>query len=52
MAMADLLFIALMVVFFGLAVLLIKACDRIIGADEEVVVRAADDDVEPQELAA
>ena len=29
--MADLLFIALMIVFFALAVVLVRACDRIIG---------------------
>jgi hypothetical protein len=34
MGMADLLFIGLMVVFFGLAVLLVRVCDRIIGDDE------------------
>jgi hypothetical protein len=32
--MADLLFIAMMFAFFGLAVVLIRICDRIIGADE------------------
>ena len=36
--MADLLFIAMMFAFFGLAVALIRVCDRIIGADEEVVI--------------
>jgi hypothetical protein len=32
--MADLLFIVIVVGFFGLMVLLVKACDRIIGPDE------------------
>jgi len=32
--MADLLFILIVVGFFGLMVLLVKACDRIIGPDE------------------
>jgi hypothetical protein len=36
--MADLLFIGLMIGFFALAVLLVRACDLIIGADDEVVV--------------
>jgi hypothetical protein len=31
--MTDLLFLALMVAFFGLAVLLVRVCDRIIGED-------------------
>ena len=32
--MADLLFVAVTIAFFGLCVLLVKACDRIIGPDE------------------
>lgn len=35
--MADLLFVLLIVGFFGLAVLLVAACDRIIGPDPELV---------------
>lgn len=31
--MADVVFVALVVAFFGLAVLLVQACDRIIGPD-------------------
>jgi hypothetical protein len=31
---ADLLMVAILVVFFGLAVLLVKACDRVIGPDD------------------
>ena len=42
--MADLLFIAMMVAFFGLAVVLIRVCDRIIGADEDVVVGSVEYD--------
>jgi uncharacterized iron-regulated membrane protein len=34
--MADLLFILIVVGFFGLMVLLVKACDRIIGPDESL----------------
>jgi hypothetical protein len=47
--MADLLFIALMIVFFALAVLLVRACDLIIGPDEDVIigtVESTDDGVE------
>jgi hypothetical protein len=36
--MADLLFIGMMIVFFGLAVALVRLCDRIIGTDESVVI--------------
>lgn len=31
--MADLLFVAIVITFFALLVLLVKACDRIIGSD-------------------
>lgn len=31
--MADLLFIAVTIAFFGLALVLVRACDRIIGPD-------------------
>ncbi len=34
--MADVVFLALIVGFFALTVLLVKACDRIIGPDELV----------------
>lgn len=30
---ADLIFVAVILAFFGLAVLLVQACDRIIGPD-------------------
>jgi len=47
--MADLLFIGMMIAFFGLAVLLVRACDRIIGVDESVVVGTVEytDDPDP-----
>jgi hypothetical protein len=32
--MADLVFVAVIIVFFGLCGGLVKACDRIIGPDE------------------
>jgi hypothetical protein len=31
--MADVLFVAIIVAFFGVAVLLVRACDAIIGPD-------------------
>ena len=33
--MVDLLFVAVIVAFFALAVLLVRACDAVIGRDEE-----------------
>jgi len=33
--MADVAFVAVMVAFFAVVVLFVRACDRIIGADEE-----------------
>jgi hypothetical protein len=44
--MADLLFIAMMIAFFGLAVLLVRACDWIIGVDDEAIVGSPDDATE------
>jgi hypothetical protein len=35
--MADLVFVGIIVGFFGLAVLLVLGCERIIGPDEGVV---------------
>jgi hypothetical protein len=32
--MADLLFVAVIIAFFAVCLLLVKACDRIIGPDE------------------
>jgi hypothetical protein len=52
--MADLLFIVMMIAFFGLAVLLVRACDWIIGVDDEAVMASADDttDVDDAEVVA
>jgi hypothetical protein len=50
--MADVLFIVMMVVFFGLAVLLVRLCDRIIGADEDVVVGAVEYTDDGEQVAA
>jgi hypothetical protein len=35
--MADLIFVAVIVAFFAVCVLLVKACDRIIGPDDAQV---------------
>jgi hypothetical protein len=51
--MADLVFIAVIVAFFGLAALLVIGCERIIGPDEGVVGTRRVADPEPgRELAA
>jgi len=44
--MADVLFIGVMVGFFALAVVLVRACDRIVGVDDPsvTVTVAADED--------
>ena len=41
--MADLLFIAILIAFFGVAFALVKACDRIIGPDERTATDAQTD---------
>jgi hypothetical protein len=38
--MADVTFVLVIVGFFGLAYLLVRACERIIGSEEEVPVIA------------
>ena len=50
--MADLLFIGMMIVFFALAVVLVRICDRIIGSDEDVVVGSVEYTPESEEIAA
>jgi hypothetical protein len=50
--MADVLFVAMIVAFFALAGLLVVACDRIIGPPDEHSVRAAVDEVAPEEVPA
>ena len=42
--MADLLFVAIMVALLGVSVVFIHACDRIIGADDDVVIGVRSDD--------
>jgi len=50
--MADVLFIGMMVAFFGLAVVLVRICDRIIGVDEDVVIGSVEYQPDTEELAA
>jgi len=33
--MSDIVYVAIIIAFFALAALFVKACDRIIGSDEE-----------------
>ena len=40
--MADVIFIAVLIEFFAVAAGFVKVCDRIIGADSEVVASADD----------
>lgn len=49
--MPDLLFLAVVVAFFALATLLVRACDRLVGPDAEVV-GAPVDEAEPERIAA
>ena len=42
--MADVLFVAIIVAFFGVAVLLVRACDAIIGPDPAPVSDADEPD--------
>ena len=38
--MADVIFILIVVAFFGLMVLLVRFCDRIIGSDDDLTTVA------------
>lgn len=49
--MADLIFLSVIVAFFALALLLVRACERIIGSDEQVSAAPSRTPV-PEELAA
>jgi hypothetical protein len=49
--MLDLMYVAIVVVFFALMLALVRGCDRIVGPDEEALgalpaTDASDDDVE------
>lgn len=41
--MADVLFVVVLVAFFALAALLVRACDRVVGRDEGVHGEEVDD---------
>jgi len=49
--MADLVYLLIMVSFFAVAALFVRACEAIIGPDE-FAVRAGVDESEPEPLAA
>jgi hypothetical protein len=46
--MADLIFIGIIVVFFLIAALFVKACDRIIGPDEEALAQRGTETTTPE----
>ena len=48
--MSDLIYVALVVTFFAVAMLLVRACEHIIGPDEPAATPAATP--EPAEVAA
>jgi hypothetical protein len=41
--MADVAFVLIIIVFFGLAALFVRFCDSVIGADEEAVTGTRED---------
>ena len=40
--MADVAFVAIIIAFFALAALFVRACDRMIGTDEEALAGSTD----------
>jgi hypothetical protein len=46
--MADLAFVLAILAFFLLAYLFVKACDRIIGSDEEAFAEGSSVETEPE----
>lgn len=46
--MADVIFIGAIVVFFLIAALFVKACDRIIGPDEEALAPRVGETTDPE----
>ena len=49
--MADVAFVATIVVFFALAALFVRACDHIIGADDDIEAETPEAH-EPEQIAA
>ena len=50
--MNDFAFVAIILAFFAIAVLFVKACDRIIGPDDEAFAGAPSATVEDEPVAA
>jgi hypothetical protein len=50
--MADVVFVGVMIAFFALAVLLVRACEAIIGSDEETTRPSTGEPAPAEELAA
>ena len=50
--MADVLFVALLVVLFAVTAGVVKVCDRLVGVDDEVTSITAGDDEQPERAAA
>jgi hypothetical protein len=50
--MSDVIFLAIIVAFFALAVLFVRLCDRIIGSDEEALAGAPQAAPEEEAVAA
>ena len=46
--MQDVVFVVVLVAFFGLATLFVVACDRIIGRDEDALAEGAPGAPEPK----
>jgi hypothetical protein len=44
--MADLIYVAVLISFFALAALFVRACDHIVGPDDEAPTVAPSDDAE------
>jgi hypothetical protein len=44
--MADLIYVAVLIGFFALAALFVRACDHIVGPDDEAPTVAPSDDAE------
>jgi hypothetical protein len=48
--MQDLIYVAVMLAFFGLAALFVVACDKIIGSDEAALAQGQPAGGEPEPL--
>jgi len=50
--MNDFAYVAILVAFFALAGLLVRACERVIGPDEQVAATGAEEETPTREVAA